>query len=117
MRLSSNLMLTLCALIMLSGCGRGKDDVDPTADWSVEKFYREARSELDSENYLTAIEYYETLESRFPFGKYAMQAQIDVAYAYFKFQEPDSAITALDRFIKLHPRETSYTRCRCRKSA
>jgi outer membrane protein assembly factor BamD len=97
-------MLTLCALVMLAGCGPGKDQIDPTADWSVERFYQEARSELDSENYLTAIEYYETLESRFPFGKYAMQAQIDVAYAYFKFKEPDSAITALDRFIKLHPR-------------
>ena len=97
-------MLTLCALILLAGCGPGKGEIDPTADWSVEKFYLEARAELDKGNYLTAIEYYETLESRFPFGKYATQAQIDVAYAYFKFEEPDSAITALDRFIKLHPR-------------
>jgi len=104
MRFFSNTILTLCALIILSACGPSKDDVDPTADWSVETFYLEARSELDDGNYLTAIEYYETLESRFPFGKYAMQAQIDVAYAYFKFEEPDSAITALDRFIKLHPR-------------
>ena len=104
MRFFSNTILTLCALIILSACGPSKDDVDPTADWSVETFYLEARSELDDGNYLTAIEYYETLESRFPFGKYAMQAQIDVAYAYYKFEEPDSAITALDRFIKLHPR-------------
>jgi outer membrane protein assembly factor BamD len=104
MRFFSNIILTLCALIILSGCGPSKDDIDPTADWSVETFYLEARAELDDGNYLTAIEYYETLESRFPFGKYAMQAQIDVAYAYFKFDEPDSAITALDRFIKLHPR-------------
>lgn len=104
MRPFSILMLTLCALILLAGCGPGKDEIDPTADWSVEKFYLEARAELDKGNYLTAIEYYETLESRFPFGKYATQAQIDVAYAYFKFDEPDSAITALDRFIKLHPR-------------
>jgi len=103
MRLFSNLMITLCALILLAGCS-AKNEVDPTADWSVEKFYFEARSELDKGNYITAIEYYETLESRFPFGKYATQAQIDVAYAYFKFSEPDSALTALDRFIKLHPR-------------
>jgi len=104
MRFFSKIILTLCALIILAGCGPAKDEVDPTADWSVEKFYLEARAELDDGNYLTAIEYYETLESRFPFGKYAMQAQIDVAYAYYKFEEPDSAITALDRFIKLHPR-------------
>jgi outer membrane protein assembly factor BamD len=87
----------------LTACGP-KEDIDPTANWTVEQFYAEARKELANENYLTAIEYYETLESRFPFGKYATQAQIDVAYAYFKFDEPDSAITALDRFVKLHPR-------------
>jgi len=88
----------------IAGCGPAKDDIDVTADWSAEKFYFAARAELNDENYLTAIEYYETLESRFPFGKYATQAQIDVAYAYYKFDEPDSAITAIDRFIKLHPR-------------
>jgi outer membrane protein assembly factor BamD len=100
------LILALILALGLTGCGP-KEEIDPTADWSVEKFYLEARSELDDGNYLTAIEYYETLESRFPFGKHAMQAQIDVAYAYYKFDEPDSAITAIDRFIKLHPRHPS----------
>lgn len=102
MRLFISLVLTLS----LVGCGPA-NEIDPTADWDVERFYSEARAELAKKNYLTAIEYYETLESRFPFGKYATQAQIDVAYAYFKFNEPDSAITALDRFIKLHPRHES----------
>ena len=92
--------------LFLVACGPTKE-VDPTADWTVEQFYAEARKELGNKNYLTAIEYYETLESRFPFGKYATQAQIDVAYAYYKYDEPDSAITALDRFIKLHPRHPS----------
>ena len=96
----------LVALLALAACST-KEDVDPTANWTVEQFYAEARKELAAENYLTAIEYYETLESRFPFGSYATQAQIDVAYAYFKFDEPDSAITAIDRFIKLHPRHES----------
>jgi outer membrane protein assembly factor BamD len=101
-------MRYLLYLIVIAGLlGCAKEEVDPTADWSVEQFYAEARKELARENYLTAIEYYETLESRFPFGKYATQAQIDVAYAYFKFDEPDSAITAIDRFIKLHPRHES----------
>jgi len=100
-------IIFIAIAISLTGCGPAKDEVDQTADWSVEKFYLSARAELAQENYLTAIEYYETLESRFPFGKYATQAQIDVAYAYYKFEEPDSAITAIDRFIKLHPRNPS----------
>jgi len=103
MSLTSKLVLLLALVLGAAACGT-KEEVDPTADWSAEKFYLEARAQLDDGNYLTAIEYYETLESRFPFGKHAMQAQIDVAYAYFKFDEPDSAITAIDRFIKLHPR-------------
>lgn len=97
------LILIIITALYLTACGPVEED-DPTADWSVEQFYNAARKELAKENYLTAIEYYETLESRYPFGKYATQAQIDVAYAYFKFNEPDSALTALDRFIKLHPR-------------
>ncbi len=100
-----HLLLAFLALAAVA-CGPEKE-IDITANWSVEEFYQRARSELDKGNYLTAIEYYETLESRFPFGKYATQAQIDVAYAYFKFDEPDSAISAIDRFIKLHPRHPS----------
>lgn len=100
------IFLFITSSLLLIACGP-KQEVDPTANWSVETFYSEARKELNAENYLTAIEYYETLESRFPFGKYATQSQIDVAYAYFRFDEPDSAITAIDRFIKLHPRHES----------
>ena len=100
-------IIYIALALSLAGCGPAKDDIDVTADWSVEKFYLTARAELAIENYLTAIEYYETLESRFPFGKYATQAQIDVAYAYYKYDEPDSALTALNRFIKLHPRNPS----------
>ena len=95
---------TVLALSLVA-CGPAKEDIDPTAEWSAERFYLEARAELSKGNYLTAIEYYETLESRYPFGRYATQAQIDVAYAYYKFNEPDSAVTAIDRFIKLHPRD------------
>jgi outer membrane protein assembly factor BamD len=102
--MTTRFIIYIAIAFSLAGCGPAKDDIDVTADWSAEKFYLSARAELGQENYLTAIEYYETLESRFPFGKYATQAQIDVAYAYYKFDEPDSAVTAIDRFIKLHPR-------------
>ena len=102
----TRILLALALCLGLTACGPEKD-IDPTANWTAEEFYNAARKELAEANYLTAIEFYETLESRYPFGKYATQAQIDVAYAYFKFDEPDSAITAIDRFIKLHPRHES----------
>jgi outer membrane protein assembly factor BamD len=89
--------------LLVSACGPVKE-VDETADWSVEKLYRSARSNLNEGHYLTAIEQYENLESRFPFGKHATQAQLDVAYAYHKFDEHESASAAVERFIKLNPR-------------
>ncbi|MCB1755041.1 MAG: outer membrane protein assembly factor BamD, partial [Gammaproteobacteria bacterium] len=51
-----------------------------------------------------AIEYFESLEARYPFGEYTQQAQLDIAYAYLKQDEFDNAIAAADQFIKLHPR-------------
>jgi outer membrane protein assembly factor BamD len=93
----------LALTLALAGCAWLKSQEDVTRDWSVTKLYAEAASELDSGNYQTAIEHYEKLEARYPFGRYAMQAQLDVAYAYYRAEEPEAAIAAADRFIKLYP--------------
>lgn len=76
---------------------------DETRGWSVEKLYAEAHDEMDSGNYNRAVKLYETLEARYPYGRYAQQAQMDMAYSQYKDSEPELAIAACDRFIKLHP--------------
>ena len=76
---------------------------DKTRDWSAERLYREAKNALAGHDYETAIDYYEKLESRYPFGPLAQQAQMEVAYAYYKDEQTASAIAAADRFIKLYP--------------
>ncbi|KAF3977757.1 MAG: outer membrane protein assembly factor BamD [Methylococcales symbiont of Iophon sp. n. MRB-2018] len=83
------------------------DAASKYADWDEKKFHDKARSAMDSENYTNAITFYETLEARYPFGEYAAQTQLDVAYAYFKNGDPEPAIAAADRFIKIHPRNPS----------
>lgn len=99
------LNLSLLLLVLLaSGCGLLPEEKDKTADWSAQKLYGKAKEALDSGNYETAIDYYEKLEARYPFGKYAQQALLESAYAYYKFDEPESAIATLDRFIKTYPR-------------
>ncbi len=92
---------------MLRGCGAFGDKVDVTKDWSVRRLYQEAKLAMDNGDYETAIDYYQKLESRFPFGRYAQQSQIDIAYAYWQYDEIASALAAADRFIKLHPRHPS----------
>ena len=98
----SRLIWPLLLTLLLNGCSFFKEK-DETKGWSQHKLYSEASSELASGGYEKAIEYYEKLESRYPFGKYAHQAQLDVAYAYYKADEPESALAAADRFIKFHP--------------
>lgn len=89
---------------ILSGCSWFTKEEDETKDWTASQFYSTASEHLRNGGYEQAIKYYEKLEARYPFGKYAMQAQLDVAYAYYKYEEPESAIAAADRFIKLNPR-------------
>lgn len=87
----------------LAGCGLLPEVADETAGWSAQKLYAEAKDNLNDGDYERAVKLYETLEARFPYGRYAQQAQLEIAYAYYKDGEPISAIAACDRFIKLHP--------------
>ena len=99
--------LTATALLLtttfLAGCGMFGDKLDARKNWSVEEFYKNAREELDSGNYAGAVKAYEALEAKYPFGRYAQQSQLDIAYAYYKEGETAQAVAAADRFLKLHP--------------
>lgn len=69
----------------------------------MEQLYAEAQDELNSNNYTRAIKLYELLESRFPNGRYAQQSQLDTAYAYYKDDEPEKALAAIERFQRHYP--------------
>ncbi len=99
--------LAVIAAIFLAtffaGCGLLPEQKDETIGWSANKLYTEAKEALNEGAYDKSIKYFEKLESRYPYGRFAQQAQIDIAYAYWKDNEPASAVAACDRFIKLHP--------------
>lgn len=89
--------------IILTGCGLFPEVKDETSGWSANKLYTEAKEALNESSYDKSIKYFEKLESRYPYGRFAQQAQIEIAYAYWKSGEPASAVAACERFIKLHP--------------
>jgi outer membrane protein assembly factor BamD len=96
-------VLLAAGCVMLSACGLLGDQPDETAGWSANKLYSEAKDALDGGDYTRAVKLYEKLEGRYPFGRYAQQAQIDTAYASYKDGETAAALAAVDRFIQLHP--------------
>jgi len=81
-----------------------KPDATPEKIASVEEMYQVAKTDLDDKSYEEAIKHFESLQSHFPYGRYAQQAQLEIAYAYYKQQEPELAIAAANRFIKQYPK-------------
>lgn len=97
--------ILLLLTIILSGCAIFGDptELDDTKGWPAERIYQEAEVHMASKDYDKALRYLQILESRFPNGRYATQAQLEITYAYYKKGDPVSSTAAADRFIKLHP--------------
>jgi outer membrane protein assembly factor BamD len=100
---TSVLALAFAAVALIAaGCGTTSEP-DETAGWSVERLYGESRDAMKARDWAKAIKYLEKLEARFPYGPYAQQAQLEVAWVHWKYDERASALAAADRFIKLYP--------------
>ena len=93
----------LIGALLLGGCGLLPEQVDETVGWNAQRLYSEAKASMSEGGYDRAIQLFEKLEARYPYGRFAQQAQIEVAYAYYKQSEQGLALAAADRFIKLHP--------------
>jgi outer membrane protein assembly factor BamD len=96
-------LIAVAVIAAAGGCGLLPETKDETAGWSAQKLYGEAKDAMANRAWDKAIKYLEKLEARYPYGRFAQQAQLDVAYAYWKQGERASAIAAADRFIKLYP--------------
>ena len=70
---------------------------------TAEELYASAREALDSGDAAGALELYDDVEARFPFTPFAMQAQLDSIYAHYRLQQSELALSAANRFIKMHP--------------
>jgi len=98
-------LTALLALIFIAGCsGVNRDE---TAKMNAQQIYEKGHESLESKAYQDAIKDFTKLETRFPYGAYTEQAQLETAYAHYKADEPAAAVAAADRFIKLHPRATN----------
>ena len=103
MKRSLTVMACVLLAISLAGCSLFQRDEDKRKDWTAADYYKAAKEEFDNHNWDAAVKLYEALEAKYPFGRFAQQAQLEVAYAYYKQGESAQAITALDKFVKLHP--------------
>tara|TARA_B110000503_G_scaffold143757_1_gene248113 strand:- start:29451 stop:30428 length:978 start_codon:yes stop_codon:yes gene_type:complete len=93
--------------LTLYGCSSNDELPDIAADAGEQQIYEDAQRYLRGDNYSLAVKSLELLESRYPFGKYAEQAQLELIYAHYNAYEHEAAVEAADRFIRLHPQHPS----------
>ena len=94
-------LLLIATLVLTAACSSNKPEVDENL--SETELYQQAQDDLNSNSYNNAIAKLKALESRYPFGRYAEQAQLELIYAYYRNAEPEAARSAAERFIRLHP--------------
>ena len=103
----SLIVLASALLLALGGCGLLPESTDETIGWSAQRLYGEAKDAMADRNWSKAVKYFEKLEARYPYGRFAQQAQLEIAYAQWKDSERALALAAADRFIKLYPNHPS----------
>jgi len=101
------LILTLLTAVLIVGCAGNRPKYDKTAGWTAEQLYADAKEEMASGGWNQARERLTAIESRYPFGIYAQQAIIDLAYVNWKDGENEQAMAAIDRFQQLYPNHPS----------
>ncbi|MGN1056958.1 MAG: outer membrane protein assembly factor BamD [Comamonas sp.] len=105
-RMSQPVLAVVFTAGLLAGCSSTKED--PTANWTPDRIYTEARDEVQAGGFDKAVPLFEKLEGRAAGTPLAQQAQIEKAFAQYKAGEKEQAIATLDRFMRLHPASPAY---------
>ncbi|WP_407331269.1 outer membrane protein assembly factor BamD [Enterovibrio sp. 27052020O] len=91
---------SLLAISVLAGCSSTEDIVP---DIPPSELYQEAQISLNQGSWNTAIQKLEALDSRYPFGAYSEQVQLDLIYAYYKNDDLALGEATIDRFMRMNP--------------
>ncbi|MFC0266536.1 outer membrane protein assembly factor BamD [Kushneria aurantia] len=90
------------AAVLLVGCA-GNQSREEDSQLSEQQLYQNIQQALDDGRYSRAVTLLETLDSRFPFGEYAEQSQLELIYGYYQVNNWEATRAAASRFIRLHP--------------
>lgn len=96
------LLLPVILFAVITGCSSGPKKPD-VPDEPFDVLYKQAQTKLNSGDFERASKILEALDSRYPFGPYANQVQLQLIYSYYKNDDSAQALANIDRFIRLNP--------------
>ncbi|MCH8501860.1 MAG: outer membrane protein assembly factor BamD [Aliidiomarina sp.] len=95
------LTIAVLSMLVLSGCSSKPDDVAQRSQ--VDEMYQLAQGMIRSARFSDAANVLRSINTRYPFGPYAQQVQLDLIYVEYKTGNQDRALTVIDRFLSLNP--------------
>lgn len=95
--------LLLFIILLLPACSNKDGKTQETEVLGAQALYEDAKRALDAGNFPRAILFYTRLQARFPFNRNSEQAQMELAYAFYRDKEPEKALSAVKRVIKTYP--------------
>lgn len=107
--------LTFCLFLCVFYTGCSSVPVDESDPASL---YRDAEEEIKSDHYQIAIDKLRVIKNKFPYSKYAVDAQLRIADVFFLQESFAEAAASYESFRDLHPKheKTPYAMYRIAKS-
>ena len=100
MRSVVRLLLVTTAALFISACASNDKQEEVLPE---QTYYENARDAMNAGNFNEAEQNLDYLETYYPFGRYAEQAQLDLIYARYQNLDLEGARSAADRFLRLNP--------------
>lgn len=96
-----NISKYIFILMVLLSAGCSEKDLK---DDNPQESFANAREPYEHHNYEIAIKKLSEFKSRFPYSRYAIEAELLIANSYFESGKFTEAGVAYEQFVKLHPK-------------
>jgi outer membrane protein assembly factor BamD len=97
---SFTLIALVGGMLLLGACGTTEEEY---VERPANELYNQAMDDLAAGNDKKAAKLFDEVERQHPYSSWATKAQLLAAYAHYRANEYDEAVSALDRYIELHP--------------
>ena len=106
-------MFAVTLAVSIQGCsGKKVDESDPA------QLYADAEDDIKNDHYQIAIDKLRVIKNKFPYSKYATEAQLQIGDVYFMEESYGEAAAVYESFRDLHPKheKIAYATFRIGKS-